>query len=76
MPAALGTPDEIAGGAFALVINQPALDDIGLLDIDMHVQRQLGAGRPFEQLGRQSGFLVLHEDFGLDARNRVFCQGN
>src|SRR5713101_6730738 len=39
---ALGAPDVIAGGDFALVVLEAAFEDKGLLDLDMLVEGQLG----------------------------------
>ena len=51
MPAAGLAPDEIALGAFALVIGEAAFQHISLLDPHMFVLRQLGARLPVEQGG-------------------------
>src|SRR3979490_231095 len=67
---AFRAPDVIARGDLALVIDQTALDDEGLLDLDMLVQCQLGAGLPTEQRRHQARLLVFEQDLHLDPRTR------
>jgi adenylate cyclase len=49
MPAALRSPHVIAGAHFTLVIDEAAFEHKSLLDLDMLVERQFGAGLPAEQ---------------------------
>ena len=60
-------PDELAGAAFALVVLERALDDIGLFERGVLVQRHDGAGRELEQRGRDA-VVVGVEHLDLDAR--------
>src|ERR1700674_2600534 len=67
---ALWAPDVIPGGHLALVILEAALDDKGLLDLDMLVQRQFGAGLPAEDRGQEPGLVVFDEHLQPDAGAR------
>src|SRR5215472_4435253 len=66
----LGAPHVIAGSNLALVVDETALDDEGLLDLDMFMEGQLGARPPAEERGHQPGFRFFEQDFHVDAGAR------
>src|SRR6266852_5548312 len=53
MPVAARPPHIIAGARLALVVDDAAFEHVGLLDLDMLVQRQVGPGLPAEECGKQ-----------------------
>src|SRR5258708_5644657 len=66
VPAAGAAPDVVARPADAVMVGKGAFEHEGLLDGDMLVIGQLGAGRPAHQHGRHAGRLVLHQDLAVD----------
>ena len=56
---ALGAPYIIPGAHLAFVIDETALEHESLLDLDMLVQRELGARLPAEERGQEPGFRVF-----------------
>jgi hypothetical protein len=70
--AALFAPDEFAGLAFdalcrAFLVDQAALENVGLLDIDVLVVGQHRARREPHQRGHQAGRAVEQQRLGLAA---------
>jgi hypothetical protein len=70
VPVAFGTPDVIAGAHFALVVDEAALENKGLLDLDMLVQCQLAPRLPAEEGGQKPGCRVFQQHLHVDPRAR------
>ena len=60
-------PYEIAGRRDALFVFERTFEHPGLLDLDVFVIGELGAGREAEQRGDEAAFLVLQENLHIDA---------
>src|SRR5262249_11394224 len=75
--APLGADNEIAGGAFALGVEQRAFQNEGLLEILVNVLRNAGARFELGQYGQHAGRWVVINHFhlvarrGLDPRQRL-----
>jgi hypothetical protein len=70
MPIPFRAPDVIARSYFALVIDEAALDDKSLFDLDMLVQRELGARLPAEKRRHQPSFRLFEQDLHIDSGTR------
>src|SRR5262245_64141594 len=65
----LGADDEIAGGAFPLVVEQRTFEHEGLLQILVHVRRNTGAGLELCENGQHFGLRIVINDLHLAARS-------
>src|SRR5262249_21972062 len=64
----LGADDEIASGAFALVVAQRAFQNEGLLQILVHVRGDAGAGLELGENGQHFALRIVINDLHLAAR--------
>ncbi|EJT85926.1 hypothetical protein PPS11_02848 [Pseudomonas putida S11] len=58
-----GTPDEISRNHLSLVVYDAPFQHVRLLNLYVFVQWQARAGRPAEQRGEKTTFLVLQQVF-------------
>ena len=73
MAAACRAPDEIAGGAFALVVDEPSFQHIGLFDIRVFVKGNDAARRHAEQNGHFARDRIAEQNLALGSRQgRLF----